>query len=330
MPPRSDDWAGILGVFAAGLFWCLRHGLASVAHGMTRGFLLGGIAFATVPMLRLLLRYPGHPWRFPGGVPEALAHYQSANWHSVMEQMHGFGFGIAIAVVMGMLWRRESRQPNVPARSGWTATFAVLFVIFGIGYLNLHKLVGTWVDHGAVAAVLKAPFVDGIAWSPLTWFRIVWWTAAAAAAMLLVRHGRRPLEILPTTWTGRGQLLYVWFLWLVVIGNLMRAIPGFSDNRMVTEWVLFMNASLATYLIVVVPGSSLADPGGAARPGWAPLGRTWVAGLFTACLLMCLYAYLTLALYQQHLDGKPWANHRRFGPDAKWRIDPILKHGEHP
>jgi hypothetical protein len=39
---------------------------------------------------------------------------------------------------------------------------------------------------------------------------------------------------------------------------------------------------------------------------------------------------MTLAIYQSHLAGKPWANHRRFGPDAKWRIDPILKHGEHP
>ena len=45
---------------------------------------------------------------------------------------------------------------------------------------------------------------------------------------------------------------------------------------------------------------------------------------------MSVYGYLTLAMYQQHLEGKPWANHRRFGPEAKWRISPILKHGEHP
>jgi hypothetical protein len=45
---------------------------------------------------------------------------------------------------------------------------------------------------------------------------------------------------------------------------------------------------------------------------------------------MCAYGYLTVALYQPHLKDKPWANHSRFGPNAKWRVDPILKHGEHP
>jgi hypothetical protein len=47
-------------------------------------------------------------------------------------------------------------------------------------------------------------------------------------------------------------------------------------------------------------------------------------------VLMCAYAFMTLAMYQEHLKGKPWANHRRFGPDATWRTKPILKHGHHP
>jgi hypothetical protein len=131
--------------------------------------------------------------------------------------------------------------------------------------------------------------------------------------------------------------MYVVFLWLVVIGNLFRAIPGFSAGRMVTEWVIFMNASLATALIVALPRwlpqqpSLTPDTGHPTPPATSPsLAKTWLLGLAAASLLMCTYAYLTLALYQPHLEGKPWANHSRFGPDAKWRIDPILKHGEHP
>jgi hypothetical protein len=52
--------------------------------------------------------------------------------------------------------------------------------------------------------------------------------------------------------------------------------------------------------------------------------------LLATTILMVVYAYLTIAIYQEHLEGKPWANHRRFGAEAKWRVDPILKHGDHP
>jgi hypothetical protein len=342
MPPRSDDWAGILGVFIAGIIWTRRNGLAPVSHIMSLGFILGGIAFATVPMIRYIVRYPGHPWRHPDGVPEAWSHFQSANWHSVLEQMQGFGHGLAIAIAMAMLWRRQTVDEKEARVNGWTLGFSVFFAWFVIGFLNLHKLVETWVGNGSVPATLKAPFVGMIEAVPLVWFNLVWWTTAVAFGMLLLVHQRRRLDIVPTTWTGKGQLIYVIFLWLMVVGNLMRAIPGFSDGRMVTEWVLFMNASLATLLIVALPAralrtrtkelndQSIPDDQQRARAAWPSLTKTWFVGLAAACALMFAYGYLTLAMYQPHLEGKPWANHRRFGPEAKWRIDPILKHGKHP
>jgi hypothetical protein len=321
-------------------------------------------------MIRYFLRYPGHPWRFPDGVPDAFAHYQSANWHSILEQMHGFGFGLAIAVAMALLWRRAApdrrgapdaavvRGSPDPAqdRASWAIGFSVWFVWFVIGFLNLHKLVGTWVEGGAVPPTLKAPLLDFFEASPLVWFNIVWWCAAAVCAMLLIVHYRQFLDIVPATWTGKGQLIYVVFLWLVIIGNLNRAILGFSNSRMVTEWILFMNAILATLLIVLLPrkrGAGSKERGGhsspsnelptpdfhaptvesrqpMATPRWPSLTKTWLLGLSAAAALVFLYGYVTLAIYQPHLEGKPRANHRRFGPEAKWRIDPILKHGEHP
>lgn len=354
MPPRSDDWAGIVGVFLAGLIWSRRHALAHVSHVMTLGFILGGISFASVPMIRYFLRYPGHPWRFPEGAPAAWAHYQSANWHSILEQMHGFGHGLAIAVAMALLWRRQPVEKSEGQVGGWTVGFAVWFTWFVIGFLNLHKLVETWVENGAVPATLKAPLLGFIEAPPLVWFNVVWWTAAAACARLLKAHRRERLEIVPATWVGKGQLIYVVFLWLIVVGNLARAIPGFSNGRMVTEWVLFMNASLATLLIVWLPGRGMrseerarSEERGAERKErksqaasdseprvpaarWPWLTATWLLGFTAAAGVIFLYGYLTWAMYQPHLEGKPWANHRRFGPEAKWRVDPILKQGKHP
>jgi hypothetical protein len=303
---------------------------------MSLGFILGGISFASVPMIRYLVRYPGHPYRYPDGVPEAWAHFQSANWHSVLEQSHGFGHGLAIAIAMALLWRRQPFEAREGQVRGWTVGFSVFFAWFVIGFLNLHKLVFTWVENKSVPESLKAPLIGLVEASPLTWFNVVWWTAAAACAFLLLLHQRRRLDIVPTTWTGKGQLIYIVFLWLVVVGNVSRAIPGFSAGRMVTEWVIFMNASLATVLIVALPGrvarTSVRDSEERTkvRSSWPSLTKTWLLGLVAASALMCAYGYVTLALYQPHLEGKPWANHSRFGPDATWRIRQILKQGEHP
>lgn len=330
MPPRSDDWAGILGVFVAGLIWFLRHELRPVAEVMTRGFILGGISFASVPMIRYFLRWPGHPWRYDNVVPEGWAHYQSANWHSVLEQMHGFGHGLAIAVAMAAICKRQPAEERQDSEQRWTIGFSAAFVLFGIGFLNLHKLVHTWIEKQSIPPTLKAPFVEFIELSPNTWFRVVWWSATAVGAILLLTHLRRRLEIIPASWIGRGQLLYVLFLWLMVIGNLMRAIPGFNDGRMVTEWVLFMNACVTTLLVLLLPGRLTAARVEKVPRRWPSLAGTWLSGLLLASILMAAYGWITLAMYQQHLDGKPWANHRRFGPEATWRIKPILKHGEHP
>ncbi len=231
---------------------------------------------------------------------------------------------------MAMLWRRQPIESSETNDRRWTHGFAAAFVLFGIGFLNLHKLVFTWVEKQSIPVTLKAPFFESIEASPHVWFRVVWWSATAVAAILLLLHLRRRIEMIPASWVGKGQLLYLLFLWLMVIGNLMRAIPGFTAGRMVTEWALFMNACLVTLLVLAIPRQSLGDQTWIKNPPWPSLAGIWLRGLAVVSLLMGVYGFTTLAMYQEHLEGKPWANHRRFGPDAVWRTKPILKHGDHP
>jgi hypothetical protein len=117
---------------------------------------------------------------------------------------------------------------------------------------------------------------------------------------------------------------------MMILGNLMRAIPGFNDGRMVTEWVLFMNGVVVTGLLLTWPASQEVAPLHAKWVEGSALGSIWLRGLVSAACMIWIYGMLVLTLYQEHLEGKPWANHKRFGPEATWRIRPILKHGDHP
>ena len=67
---------------------------------------------------------------------------------------------------------------------------------------------------------------------------------------LMLRHRRQPPEFIPTGWLGRGQLLYLVFLWWMVIGNFERAVVSFTSQRLITEGVIFLNATVCTLILL--------------------------------------------------------------------------------
>ncbi len=330
MPPRSDDWAGITGVFVGMTLYCLRHGLAPVAWAASLTGIIGGFGFALVPFVRSLVRLPGHRLLTPGGTPPEWAHYQSANWHSILEQSQGFCHGVAIAVVLALLAARLPRQENTPRDKRWTEIFSASFLLFLIGWLNVVKNVSEWTGGGnkIVPETMKAPLL-GIELGALTWFNLAWFAAAIAVTALMALHLRRRIEVIPASWIGKGQLLYLAFLWMVVVANHERALPNFSEGRLVTEWVILMNAALATFLICWLPGArSLATD-------WQPqekpllLRTLWARALPVVIVGMLFMAITTRMIYREHPTDHPSVNHKRFGEEAHWRIKPILKGGTH-
>ena len=63
---------------------------------------------------------------------------------------------------------------------------------------------------------------------------------------------RRGLAIVPSTWLGRGQLLYFLLLWAFVIGNFGRQLADFKEGRLLTEGMILLNAVFATLLILLL------------------------------------------------------------------------------
>ncbi len=330
-PPRSDDWAGILGVYLAVLLWLRRNGLRPALHASVTSAIIGGLGFSGAACIKLWLVSLGNPnIEQDAAVAAQWAHWQSANWHSFLEQSYGFINGIGIAVAMAFLARRTGRVAGDPAQRRWTEVFALAFVLFGITFLNIFKNVPTWVnDYKVVPATMKAPLVSGVELSASVWFLSVYLLIAVAGIALMMRHMHKPLAVVPASWLGKGQLLYLVFLWAIVVANFERALPGFTSGRLLTEWVIFLNAVLATVLILILPREGLLTPEEPERRlrGWA-----WFNACFAIVAVALAVLGMTWSVREVYLDAP--AGHagvlKRFGPEATWITEPLRRGEIHP
>jgi hypothetical protein len=315
-PPRGDNWAGVLGMVAAAFVFLLRNGLAAVARAALVTGLFGGAGFAAATFLKLAeVKY----------VPLLLGHLfgESAwqtNWHSILEQSYGLFNGVGIGVALHSLAGRAPPVRDEPRDHPWTEVVAVGFVLLGITYLNLVKNVPHWVGQKAIPGELY-----GV--PSRVWFDACYAVLAVAVLALLARQIREPLAVIPTHPLGKGQLLYVVLLWWIVVGNLMRAIPPFGPERLVTEGVIHVNATCCTVLVLLLPVRPASTP----SEGFPVSARSMVGlagvGLLALAAVAAAASWGTYAIHGSRFVGHA-GYHTRFGPDA---LPPRPKKGEpHP
>jgi hypothetical protein len=304
-PPRGDNWAGILGMTAGALVYFLRNGLVPVAHAaLVTGF-IGGVGFVAATFLKLAeVEY----------VPLLLSSLFGAsawqtNWHSILEQTYGLINGIGVGVAMSYLARRLPPVSDEPRARPWTEVVAVAFILLLITFVNLVKIVPTWVKFQAIPRELYG--LPSVAW-----FDLAYALLAAGVIVLLVKHLHAPFALIPESGLGKGQLLYLVFLWWVVVGNLLRAIPPFAEQRLITEGVIHVNAVLCSLLILLWPAArplpDLAGKGLAGKTLWGVAA----AGLISLAATVALASLGTRAIHGGTFV-KHAGYHTRFGPDAQ-------------
>jgi hypothetical protein len=291
-PPRGDNWAGCVGMAIGLLVYCCRNGRARVAYvALVSGF-IGGIGFAAASMLKLV---------------EVTSGYDT-NWHSILEQTTGLFNGLGIAAAMILLDRDDPPVVNAPHGARWTEVFAVGFVLILITYLNLRKSPGTWVKQHAAPASMNGL---SIGW----WFSLAYLLLAAAILTPLARHLRRPLALIPATALGRGQLLFLVFLWWMVVGNFERAVTGFTEQRLVTEGVILANAAVCTLFVLLAPRPSRAVADSKPRESGLRWGRVVAWGIVAAAASILIDWAVVRAVYGDKFAGHA-GKHIRFGPRA--------------
>jgi hypothetical protein len=295
-PPRGDNWAGCLGMTASLLWYCRQTGLHELARAALCSGFIGGIGFAAASMLKLV---------------EVTSGYQT-NWHSILEQTTGLFNGIAIAIVVAALARRTQSLADDPDRRPWTEPFALGFVLLGITYLNLRKNVAQWVASKAMPA-------DMAGLSAWTWFNWGYVALALVLVVLWMRHRKRPLTIVPPTWYGKGQILYLGLLWWLVTGNFERALVAFTPERLVTEGVLYLVALACTLVLLLAPRRTLeptkGESAGPVVRGRSRLTRIVAVGMTAAAVSILVDWMIVRAIYGDRFAGHARL-HTRFRPTA--------------
>jgi len=340
-PPRSDNWAGVIGVWVGLLIWMRRNGLTAVNYTSAICGLLGGLGFMTIEFIKVMLCSFGN--RAVTDDPAVLkfwAHWQSANWHSiVMEQGAGLLFGLGLAISMGLLSTRTARVTDDPPVRRWTEAFSVFFLLNVLLYVNFVKMLQDWTAERAggyrgVPLDMKMPLIQSFHFSPYGWFNIMFLSLGVCTVALLIIHLRRPLLVVPANWGGKGTMFYLIFLWAITIANVMKALPAFTEQRLATEAAIFINAAIATFLISQRAGGARREGEAPAEPperSWRPL---WPTFLWTslAAMVMGVFVFTGIARHVYHgiaVGGNAPTNNMRFGPRADWYIKPILKNKEH-
>lgn len=371
-PPRSDNWAGTLGVFLGAVIWFARNKLQPAAFATLLTGIAGGAAFVSAQLTKLLLLRIGSGYVQVPEAQEALrnasieavnarvsdvinaaqavmdesgwAHYHTGNWHSIYEQTSGLYHGIALALVFAFLAPRLPPPDQTGPASRWSRGFSVFFVLVVLTYLNLMKNVSEWAKslgwmisvpasdgaaaHEVAPSWSMTPLPEFIAFSPQGWFNLMYLAVAIAFLFLVWRHIRGNISLVPATALGRGQLLFVLLLWILVIGNCERALVGFSEGRLITEATIWFNACLATVLMLSLPKERDTTEVSFSpyRPPWI---RLLIGGPLAVCLAVAGVWYTARWAYGDNFAGYAGWQHR-MGPYAEWKVNPKVKSQEHP
>ncbi|MCA9078095.1 MAG: hypothetical protein KDA93_23905 [Planctomycetaceae bacterium] len=341
-PPRNDNWAGGLGVFLGILLYVWRNNLLPVAVASVVCGTIGGLGIAFTQCLKLLLVAPGNPNRLADlptevrdPIVERWAHWQSANWHSiVIEQGVGLLYGLGLAVAMAMLATRLRPVQQVSPERRWTQVFSVAFLMTVLLYLSMIKNVTEWTKERSggfrmVAESMKMPLIESIELSARSWFQLGFLLYSICIIVLLVVHTRRKLAIVPATWLGKGQLLYLTLLWIIIVFNFEKALGGFTESRLATEGVLFVNAVIATFMIIFFAREQDSAAMAISTDDYRPLFRRSLVAMLTA-VAVATFAFTGIVrmVYGDHFAGHA-GNQRRFGAEADWRLRPVLRDVDH-
>ncbi|MCL5281685.1 MAG: hypothetical protein M1376_17445 [Planctomycetes bacterium] len=291
-PPRSDNWAGCVGLFAALLVYLYRHRDRTAGTVAGYGVWIGGIGFALSNVPNML----GRAQWGPIGRYEILHGLDYWKW---MEQSFGLIMGLGVgAVFLG--WVSPRLAP--PAEEGGTRRLrlvALVLLLIVMMWANLFKNVRNWTSQKQIPG-------DVLGLGSSSWLLVIGLLLSAAVLVALVRHGRQRLALAPTADFGRGQLLLLLVTWIPTVGALTQAMPSISGRGVfLVQASFWLSAGLVSLMAVSLPPESAGRRPAlcaASDVAWRLGPGFWII-LFLTFMVLYGAARVTVAAHAAPLPG---------------------------
>jgi predicted neuraminidase len=227
-PPRSDNWAGLIGLFVGLLIFLIRHKYFIAVYASLFVAIFGGIGFSVGQLFQVLGNATG----------------VRIDWWKVMEQSFGFIMGLGAAIVFLIFRNSAPKLQDEKVEFDWGNVFAIFFLIVAMTYVTTVHNVEKWIEHGIIANELA-----GI--STYFWFAVAYLIFAFMVVIIIRYSQYQKLEFLPETLKGKGQLLFLLVLWWAIIEDHFKAFLQFNHITLIVEGSFFISAVLVTLWIVL-------------------------------------------------------------------------------
>ena len=135
--------------------------------------------------------------------------------------------------------------------------------------------------------------------------------------------------MVPADWLGKGQLLYLVFLWWMVIGNFDRAQVAFAPQRLVTEGLIHLNAVICTAMVLMCARGAVPLSFEVVKDYRPLIRRAVVMGAARLAVSVLLQWGIVRAVYGDQFAGYS-GKHIRFGPSATARNKKPVSGQPHP
>lgn len=291
-PPRSDNWAGCVGLCAALCLylWRIRHraALSLVSYGA----LAGGVGFAIGDFVQMLGRANWGPiGRFPA--------LQGLGYWKWMEQLFGLLMGAGVALGIARLAALNLASPEEDDAKGWSRDAAVLFLLLVIPWENFPRNVSRWVADGHLSEPL-------LGLTPARWFGLIGLLLTVLVIAALRRYRAGALPLIPAAPFARVQWLYLLLLWFFLAVDFTQAFPSLKERSVLLVHVSFWLTALAcTWLTITQPAPAdvrEGKPRSAEDAVWTRGRVFWLAWALVPLLIFAL-AWLTLRTHGAALPG---------------------------
>lgn len=291
-PPRSDNWAGCVGLCAALCLTLWRTRQRAALSLASFGALAGGAGFAIGDFVQMLGRAQWGPiGRFPA--------LQGLGYWKWMEQLFGLLMGAGVAWGLARLVAFNLTPPEEDDTKGWSRDAAVLFLLLVIPWENFPRNVSRWAADGHLSEWLL-----GIA--PTRWFGIVSLLLTILVINALRRYRAGVLPLIPADSFLRAQWLFLLLLWFFLAVDFTQAFPSMKDRSVLLVHVSFwLTALVCTWLVIAQP-APVNGPAGQSRnaddTAWTRGRFFWLAWALIPLLIFVL-AWLTLGTHDAPLSG---------------------------